>query len=306
MKILIAEDQASSAVYLRRVLEKLGHDVRVARDGEQAWEFIQADHFPVVISDWMMPRMDGIDLCRRIRSRTGSGYVYVILLTARSEKEDRLAGLHSGADDFLVKPPDRAELAIRLEIAGRILAVQDELEQRNVLLAELADSDELTGAKNRRFFRRMLDLRFAEARVQGGPLSLVMLDIDHFKAYNDAFGHPAGDEVLRAAAGLLRDHVRGDDVVARIGGEEFVLILPGLAADPARALCERLTQALADHLWPLRRVSASLGVATLRPDTERPATLIDEADRALYHSKHTGRDRVTHFADLEPCPVLIE
>ena len=298
MDILIAEDQAASALYLHRLLERLGHEVIIATDGLQAWEMLQAGRFPVIISDWVMPLMDGIELCQKIRARENAPYTYIILLTSKQDKADRLAGLRAGADDFLVKPPDAEEIAVRLEIAARFLAVQEELERRNALLAVLAESDELTGVKNRRSFLDALDTEFAQARREGSSLSLMMLDIDHFKDYNDSFGHPAGDEVLRGVAALLRDNIRGHDVAARIGGEEFVVILPGVAAAASRAICERLCSTLASHPWPLRPVTASLGVATLSDLADRPATLIDQADRALYASKGRGRNRVTHHLDL--------
>ena len=298
MHILIAEDQASSALILRRLLEKLGHEVTVASHGLEAWEMFQVGRFSVVISDWVMPVMDGIELCQRIRARDDKAYTYIILLTSKREKAERLAGLRAGADDFLIKPPDADELAIRLEIAGRILAVQEELERRNALLAALAESDELTGAKNRRHFLEALDRQFARARRDGSPLSLLMLDIDQFKAYNDSFGHPAGDDVLRTVARLLREHLRGEDVVARIGGEEFVALLPEIEAEAARAVCERIGSLLRSHPWRLRPVTASLGVSTASDATGGPASLIEEADRALYASKRRGRDRATHHLDL--------
>ena len=200
MKILIAEDQPAAALYLRRTLEKMGHQAEVAPDGEAAWQMIRDGDTPLLISDWMMPHLDGPELCRRLRAVAADRYIYIILLTSLDRREDRLKGLRAGADDFLTKPPDPDELAVRLEIAERILAVHDQLARQNARLAELATTDELTGVKNRRRFREDLDLLFAQADRLGSPLSLIMLDIDHFKQYNDSFGHPAGDRVLRRSA----------------------------------------------------------------------------------------------------------
>jgi PleD family two-component response regulator len=214
MKILIAEDQAPSALHLRRTLERLGHQPTVAPDGEQAWRLVQSGLAPLLISDWMMPLVDGPELCRRIRSATLEKYTYIILLTSRDRKEDRLEGLRAGADDFLTKPTDPDELTIRLEIAERILKVHAQLARQNERLVELAAVDELTGTKNRRRFREDLELLFAQAERLGSPLSLIMLDIDHFKEYNDAFGHPAGDEILRRLGSTLCSTLRGHDVVA--------------------------------------------------------------------------------------------
>lgn len=298
MNILIAEDQPVTALYLRRTLEKMGHSPRAAPDGEAAWRMIGGGEFPLLISDWMMPNLDGLDLCRRIRSSRIGRYVYIILLTSLDRREDRLKGLRAGADDFLIKPPDPDELAVRLEIAGRILAVHDRLELQNARLAELASTDELTGVKNRRRFREDLELLFAQARRQDSPLSLILLDIDRFKDYNDSFGHPTGDELLRTFGALLRESVRGHDVVARYGGEEFVVLLPATGADEALEVAERLREAIAGRDWPHRPVTASLGVATSVAETPDESTLVELADRALYSSKQTGRNRTTHAARL--------
>jgi diguanylate cyclase (GGDEF)-like protein len=294
MKILIAEDQPVAAMYLRRLLEKMGHHAEVAPDGEAAWQVIRDGDISLLISDWMMPRLDGLELCRRLRSLPSHRYIYIILLTSLDRYEDRIKGLRAGADDFLTKPPDSDELAVRLEIAQRILAVHDQLARQNALLAELASTDELTGVKNRRRFREDLDLLFSQANRLGCPLSLILLDIDHFKSYNDTFGHPAGDRVLQQVGRLLRSSVRGHDVVARYGGEEFVVLLPTTGANVAVEVAERLRRSIADHVWPHRPVTASFGAATTGPDTPDPAALVDCADRALYLAKEAGRNQTCH------------
>ncbi len=301
MKILIAEDQPPAALYLRRTLEKMGHDTDVAPDGEQAWQIVQNGDASLLISDWMMPYLDGPELCRRIRADQANRYTYIILLTSRDQREDRLIGLRAGADDFLIKPPDPDELAVRLEIAGRILAVHEKLARQNERLTELAAVDELTGAKNRRRFREDLDLLFAQADRLGSQLSLIMLDLDHFKEYNDSFGHPAGDEVLHWVGSTLRMAVRSHDVVARYGGEEFVMLLPATAENEALEVAERLRSAIACRPWPHRKMTASLGVGTAGPGTPSAAALVEQADRALYHSKQAGRNRITHYRD---CSLL--
>ena len=301
MKVLVAEDQAPTALFIRRILERLGHEVSIATNGEHAWRLARDERFDVVISDWMMPGLDGPELCRRIRAQEGKPYMYLILLTCKHSQGDRLTGLRAGADDFIVKPLDVEELEVRLEIARRFLAVQDELERRNRLLSDLALSDELTGVSNRRRFRQSLDVHHSQALRQSVPLSLAMLDVDFFKGYNDTFGHPAGDELLKVVARTLVENVRKGDEVARIGGEEFAVILPDTDARVALDLAERLRATLARIDWPLRPVTACLGVSTL-PGTSaasaiEPSTLIDQADRALYFCKRTGRDRVGHFLD---------
>lgn len=299
MKILIAEDQPASALLLRRLLERLGHEVVVAVDGAEAWQAVQATRFPIIISDWVMPGLDGLALCRLVREQEHRPYSYLILLTSKQGRDERLEGLRAGADDFLVKPPQADELAVRLQIARRILAVQDELERRNRLLADLAHSDELTGVNNRRRFRELLEVDFAVAAESGLPLSLVMLDIDRFKDYNDSFGHPSGDDILRQVAGLVRDEIRLVGEVARYGGEEFVVLLPDTDQAQATVLADQIRATIAANAWPLRAVTASLGIATTGRNSSRPDMLVGQADQALYRSKRAGRNRVTHYLDPE-------
>jgi diguanylate cyclase (GGDEF)-like protein len=306
MKLLIAEDQAPSAFYLRHTLEKMGHEITVAPDGEQAWRVLQSENPPLLISDWMMPLLDGPALCRRIRSNSADRYTYIILLTSRDRKEDRLEGLRAGADDFLTKPPDSDELAVRLEIAERILKVHAQLARQNERLVELAAVDELTGTKNRRRFREDLDLLYAQAQRLGAPLSLIMLDLDHFKEYNDTFGHPAGDEVLQRLGSTLRSSLRSHDVVARYGGEEFVVLLPATDEREAMDVAERLRRSIASGAWPRRQVTASLGVGTIGPRTSGASALVEQADRAMYQSKQAGRNRVTHHRSCGPLELVAE
>jgi diguanylate cyclase (GGDEF)-like protein len=317
MKILIAEDDLLGSLILRKTLEKLGHEVIAAIDGADAWYHVEQGDVRLVITDWMMPRMDGLEFCRKIRSRSNGPYVYVILVTARQQRKDRSEGLEAGADDFLVKPLDCAELMARVRVATRILTMHGELENRtralevahrelerkNVALAEAAVSDSLTGLKNRRHFHETLDSTYSFATRHGSTLSVVMLDVDQFKSYNDVYGHPAGDAVLTSLAATLRSNARDHDLVARYGGEEFVILLPEAGPDAARAFCNRVRSRIEASPWPLRPITASLGIATMTPLTASPSQLIDEADRALYYSKELGRNRVTHFHELSPATV---
>jgi diguanylate cyclase (GGDEF)-like protein len=192
-------------------------------------------------------------------------------------------------------------LTMQEELEKRTWAIEfahSELEQKNELLAEAAVSDSLTGLKNRRHFREVLDSSYSFATRKSMELSVVMLDVDQFKPYNDLYGHPAGDAVLTELATTLRTNARDSDLVARYGGEEFVILLPGTGAEAARIFCERVRNRIESRPWPLRAITASLGIATISPLTSGPGQLIDEADRALYHSKELGRNRVTHFHDL--------
>jgi len=296
MKILIAEDQSLSARYLRRLLELMGHEVIETGDGEEAWEEIRRGQVNLLISDWMMPRLDGPELCRRIRSQFNDGYIYIILLSARTSREDKLSGLNAGADDFLTKPIDSDELCVRLEIATRILEVHQALGRQNSRLTEMATTDELTGVSNRRRFGEDLNLHAALAARHNLPLSLIMIDVDYFKSFNDSFGHRAGDEVLKTIATILRSEVREHDIVARYGGEEFVVLLPSTGSEAAMEVAERLRRAITRGSWNMVPLTASFGVATTDPSHSITVEdLVAQADEALYHSKNHGRNRVTHI-----------
>lgn len=312
MDILIAEDDRVTALKLQRALEKLGYSVAIAKDGAEAWNIVNSRHVNILVSDWVMPKIDGPELCRRIRAYQNDSYTYVILLTARDSREDRIQGLEAGADDFLSKPLDTSELVARLNVARRILAMQDQLrnhatelaklhaalERQNVMLEELAATDALTGLSNRRIFDESVVSAVAFAARHHHPLSLVMIDVDHFKSFNDNFGHPTGDEVLRSLAEVLKLGCRVHDVVARYGGEEFALILPATGGCASVAVCDRLRQTVASRRWSHRPVTASFGVATTGHPASDATRLIWEADKALYHSKARGRNRVTHFGDI--------
>jgi two-component system chemotaxis response regulator CheY len=311
MRVLIVEDDPMSALVLRRTLEAMGHTTLAACDGLEAWELIQHEEIRLVISDWMMPRMDGLELCRRIRARHDRVYTYVVVVTAKRQRQDRIEALQAGADDLLSKPFDQGELLARTQVAQRILTMQEELQARsrelevmrdelafqNERLARIAVCDSLTGLKNRRHFHEVLDASFSFSLRQRLPLSVVMVDVDQFKAYNDTFGHPAGDAVLTALATVLQENCREHDVVARYGGEEFVLMLPATEMAGARLVCERIRVMIERSCGAFRPITASFGIATLGAGTHNPAQLIDEADQALYHSKRRGRNRVTHFQD---------
>jgi diguanylate cyclase (GGDEF)-like protein len=306
MRILIVEDQMTLGLALSRTLTRLGYEPRLVNTGSEAWNLIAGEDWRLVITDWMMPDVDGLELCRRIRARQGGSYTFVIMLTGRTDRGDRLMALETGADDFLTKPLDEDELAIRLVIARRILSVQVELEEKYAQLKELAGTDPLTGLANRRQLTQAMEAALSQAR-RGTPAAIVALDIDHFKSYNDSFGHAAGDEVLRRFADILRAGTRRHDLVVRTGGEEFVIVLPGAGSNEALVLAERLRGTIAAQIWPARPVTASFGVTVVTDSTKisSPADLLDAADRALYHSKRTGRNRVTHSHFLESKPVSL-
>jgi two-component system cell cycle response regulator len=447
MRVLIAEDSTVARKLLERNLQQLGYEVVATEDGAQAWAAYQQAPTPIVITDWEMPHMNGVELCRAIRQHPTEHYTYLMMLTARGQKEDKLQALDAGADAFLNKPLDIAELQANLRVAERILQAEADLQAQkrqlqdlneelvsqneqlqqsyrlveyanrrfselfenvpiacftvdiegsirewnlaaqqlygytkeevlhqpfytrvfrgasaskmheilqrviqgsvmagiesedydsegnlhyvlrsvfpirnpnrevvgaivsvvdvtyrveyenqlkalNQKLQSLAVTDGLTGLHNHRAFQDYLEEQFQTAMRNKQPLALILMDVDHFKQYNDTYGHQAGDEVLRQVAQILQANVREGDFVARYGGEEFVIVLPRTDSESAVAVAERLRRAVESAEWHLRPITGSFGVACIRPDMETRQELIEAADQALYQAKKNGRNRV--------------
>ncbi len=307
MKILVAEDDSVSRFMTVKALEQLGYPCTAATDGQDAWERFNRDGADVVISDWMMPRVDGIELCRRIRAREDRRYTYFIILTALAEREFRLTGMRAGADDYLAKPLDREELLLRLIAAERVTKLHRkledqalELERLNREFFEVGRKDPLTGIGNRR--RMQEDLSAFETEfMRGGVLATVALfDIDHFKPYNDTYLHVAGDEVLRRVATTLSRTLSPQDAIYRYGGEEFLAVLPGVTLEVAARRVETMRAAIQACAIPheqspdTRVITVSAGVAAVAADSDESVFLsaIRSADEALLRAKREGRNRV--------------
>ena len=313
MRIAIAEPTGLVAELLRENLRAEDDVIDELRIESIARPLIILDDLRVVIIDWALSNHGDMAICRQVRRREpGRPYVFVIALIQPTDHAERSFAYTAGADFVVPKPVVAAELLAQLVIVRRISRHAEtlrarsakleqarlDLETANVMLAEIASRDALTGLRNRGFFCETLDAEFARARRGESALSLVMIDVDQFKSYNDVHGHLAGDEVLRDVGDLLRRGVRPYDIVARYGGEEFAILLPTAGEGELLPMVDRLRLSVAHHPWSLRPVTISLGVATLGPAEARPADLIDQADRALYYSKAMGRNRTTLSSEL--------
>jgi two-component system cell cycle response regulator len=296
MKVLVADDDRTSRTLLTAMVTKWGHDPVVAADGAAAWEALQQPDPPrLVLLDWNMPVLDGLDVCRRLRASGSSNPPYVILLTARSEKGDIVRGLDAGANDYVAKPYDHEELQARLVVGQRTLALQADLLAVQEKLAEQATHDHLTGILNRRAILERLAEELSRAIRQDGTLSVGMCDVDHFKAVNDTYGHQVGDDVLRGFTAAVQAQLRKYDSVGRYGGEEFLVIAPGVRDGEDVGLFERLCDRISHVAMPTARgaisISVSIGVAVAGPSSTVD-TLLAAADVALYRAKADGRNRV--------------
>lgn len=294
MKLLIADDDAVTRKRLKKILTTWGHDVIAVTDGLEAWNALSREDAPrLALLDWLMPEINGLELCRRIREERPSEFAYLILLTAKNRKQDVAEGIEAGADDYLSKPIDLQDLRVRLRAADRIVAFHE-------ALLNQATHDSLTGILNRRAVLDALQRELERGRRTLSPVGVIMADIDHFKLINDTHGHPAGDAVLREVAQHLSAVVRPSDSIGRYGGEEFLMVLPGSNREDTCAAAERMRATIAAVQIPGTHgpipVTLSLGAAASGRDGREAEELIRHADDALYCAKARGRNCVDFTA----------
>jgi diguanylate cyclase (GGDEF)-like protein len=299
VRILLAEDDPITRRILEAQLKNWGNELVVCSDGAQAWKELNSENAPkLAVLDWMMPEMDGLTVSREIRKLDSRPYTYIILLTAKSRKEDIVEGLEAGADDYITKPFDPQELRVRIRAATRIIQLQEDLMEALKASEFQATHDSLTGLWNRYAILGILDRELERSHRQSSPLAVVMSDIDHFKSINDTYGHLAGDEALRQTAGRITSGLRPYDAVGRYGGEEFLVVMPGCDTGDAAIVAERLRTLFDEN--PIvsaegtLHVRLSSGVVVIKGEN-RPNTadsVVRAADDALYRAKNLGRNRV--------------
>lgn len=299
MKVLLADDEPVARTLFAHWLASWGYEVTTVTDGRSALAALESDpEIKLAVLDWMMPEKSGVDVVQALRERCPDNYVYVMLVTARHDSADVIEGLDSGADDYITKPCNPLELKVRLRAGRRVVELQEQLVRAREALRYEAMRDPLTGMLNRRSVLEALEQELARHRRTAEPLSLLALDLDHFKSVNDRFGHATGDAVLVATADCLARGVRAYDHVGRIGGEEFLIVLPGCSSSNALRVAERIRRAMHETAIDIPggrlSVTTSIGVSGL-PDLEPSdgKALIAAADAALYESKRLGRDRAT-------------
>jgi diguanylate cyclase (GGDEF)-like protein len=298
MRILIADDESMSRKLLQKTLERAGYEVTVVENGRLAADQLCPANGPrLALLDWVMPELDGPDVCREVRKRKEQSYVYMILLTSRESKEDVVAGLESGADDYLTKPFDPEELKARLRTGLRILDLEDRLVQAREAMRFQATHDGLTGLWNRSMIMDLLGRELSRSRREHVSTSILMCDLDHFKKVNDTYGHLSGDDVLKETAKRLLASVRSYDFVGRYGGEEFLVVLNNCNPAYALARAEEIRKAISQRPVPttsgLVPLTMSLGLLISQEWGCQPVEeLLREADGALYAAKAAGRNCV--------------
>jgi len=299
-RVLLADDDEVHRIYVTAILTRGGYQVVQVENGQQALEKMQQEHFSLLVTDWEMPILDGLGLCRAVRANNSNGYTYIVMLTSRSSVDHIVVGLQSGADDYLSKPIVEAELLARLNAGRRLIEMEQSLRRANENNLRLSTIDALTGTFNRRHLMDSLTQELHRSIRYNHPLSLLVCDLDHFKLINDIHGHPIGDDALCHFVQVIRSSLRQSDWIARYGGEEFVIVLTETPLAAAAQVAERCRSTLENSPLLLAgktiSMTASFGVSgwdgavTAGTDAQK---LIALADVGAYASKNGGRNRVT-------------
>jgi two-component system cell cycle response regulator len=290
LTVLVIEDHPDQRDLLAIVLQREGYRVVTAANGIEALEKLDQEEVHIALSDIMMPKMDGFELIKKIRSNVALKHIYLILITARIQEGDRVRGLDLGADDYITKPFSFSELLARVRVGSRVVQYQQHLEYQT-------QTDSLTGLFNRRAFEKKVSEEFERAKRYGHALSVLILDIDNFKSVNDTYGHHGGDATLVKISETLRDKTRQSDFPSRYGGEEFVLLLPETDQESALRVAKKIHEQIRSTTFGTAAkpflLTVSIGLSsTSITDYSDWHQMLEDADRALYKAKDNGKDRV--------------
>ena len=299
-EVLVVDDSPVYRKLVEQVLSSGPYVLHFACNGEEALELFEKIAPSIVITDWMMPDLSGLEICQRVRADQTRAYTYVILMTSNMEKDSVVKALDAGADDYLAKPFDPGEMRARIGVGRRIIDLNRELAAKSLKLEEAARTDPLTGLPNRRAIEEWATKQLRGAARHGFPIWAVVADIDTFKTINDNYGHDAGDIVLKTFASVLREFTRASDICGRLGGDEFLQLLTHVEAQAIEPTVNRLREKFAALSFPLQgesvQVTASFGVAGYRGgDLMEFSALLQKADQALYEGKRAGRNQVRVF-----------
>jgi two-component system cell cycle response regulator len=296
-QVLVVDDSAVYRKLVERALETEAYSLLFAKSGLEAMELFTRHAPSIVITDWMMPDLSGLELCERIRAEAKRGYTYIIVVTAKSEKDSVVKGLAAGADDYLTKPFDPEELLARVGVGSRTVELHREIEEKNRLLEEMAHTDSLTGLPNRRAIEDWAGRQLRGAARHGFSLWVIHADLDCFKNINDSYGHDAGDAVLQKFGEVLQSHTRASDICGRMGGDEFLLVVTHIEHEQIHLTVDRLRKQFASCEFAFGggrvSVTASFGVSGFYgKDAPEFAALVRQADKALYCAKRAGGNQV--------------
>jgi two-component system, cell cycle response regulator len=297
LQVLVVDDSPVYRKLVEHALEGNPYSLTFAKSGSEALDLFARNLPAIVITDWMMPDLSGLELCQRLRADVHRGYTYIILLTSIAEKDNVVKGLAAGADDYLTKPFDPGELLARIGVGRRIIDLHRQIDAKNKLLEEMAHSDSLTGLPNRRAIEDWATRQLRGAARHGFPYWVVLADLDSFKSINDNYGHAGGDMLLQQFAEILKTVTRASNICGRLGGDEFLMVMTHVEEDGIYKTVERFRETLAGHQFDIGdekvSITASFGIAGFR-EKETPdfATLIRRADTALYAAKRAGRNLI--------------
>ena len=295
LEVLIAEDDPVSRRILEKNIKDWGYEVIIADNGQDAWKALQKEEIRMAIFDWMMPKIDGLQLCQKVRLQKKDTYTYIILLTSRDQQEDIVEGLSSGADDYIVKPFNTLELKARLQTGKRIIDLQNQLLQSKKQLEQLATRDSLTKLWNRASIIKHLEDELNRGSREKKPVGSILVDIDYFKKINDTYGHYIGDEVLVEVASRMRKHIRSYDKIGRYGGDELLVVLPNCGLPVVKEIGERIrevvcTKKIKTEIGPIGVTLSLGGISSEEQSTISAEGLIKASDHALYQAKRNGRN----------------